>query len=1003
MGRFEDILKAAMRQGEAAEEAASLPGMWSSVFYPNGSLVPGFSAEAVAEMLQNPAAAARLAELPDDVLAELRAGLADQNRLWAEKFDDVLLDARTSPTGEPAPATVLPRVYEGGASSDDIAGLGFEDMPSNPEELTAPPRQTGNARVGKPGVDSKGYPRTAPARQQGDAAFEVAPPAEDRVPFNRIDGNVLEQARKGSVPDRRLSGGLRVVLDDLRKSGAINPETGAKYTMDELVMLPKEQIDALVRGVPEGGAVGRRTQRNPEGQNFQFDQGGASQRFRDPATGKSRTGQKQEPAMKSTADRQHELARTAAGTDPSAPTRVVSEDQAGEAAAFMSNSELPTTSQRVTQPPAARAGAAVSALMKTFREHAPSIMKGIAEADDTAAAELAYGAAADIVNRMFRNTERVSPRAGRDAIHGVAAALLSSAGRRIDVLPDSVVEADIAAIRATDEAFTPRLEDQMAGMEMDEYVSRARAGGVDPEEARLQWQRNNRRRGWQGRGEPVETAPLDLSPEVRELYDGALAEAGFNDPTNPLIRSPNEREYTLEKPYPVEPAPGKYPAGPKRTMDAPEAEEPRPRGPGRVGAPDPLPELPPITDNPPRPTAFDPNGRIDATLPAGAADELDDLPIDTPAVPPEAGALADVPAAPIEVPAKPKGGRGRKGAASAADTTPAAAGGQAAEEMLDGVTRSEWRRFYTDADKSTPVVMDDAEFDRFWEGQRARGRVQGSAAPAGDSAAAATPADPVPTDAVPPADPAAAASPRGKRSRGRAKPATPSQPAAPAQPAPAAPTPAAPAPAQAAGGAYVPPWQRPPVHNVGPNGAVQPHHTPTPTPTPTPGAYVPPWQRPPVNNVGPNGGVAPHGPANHTLPPSAAASPSAPTPATPKSQARQWGEYFRNNPQRARDIAAGGLAVGLGASLLRGRGPAPTPDAYWLPTDHTEDGPSPARVDPADRAGPGGAGGAGAGGRDVPVDMMEYMHFKARQNAQRMSKAGQTHHNVSAYWSPLYE
>jgi hypothetical protein len=618
--KFREMLEGAVRG--FGTEAANLARPGGPVFNGAGALRADFSPEAVRQMLADPAAAEMLAKLPPAKRKQVRDGLDATNRSWAEEFDRVVEDVSTSPSGKAeTPAEPLRdggEYADGGLKSDDIQGLGLDEaLPPDPKPEPSPRRDLGNERMPTGGTDSKGKPRTAPVRRVRDAAYEVARAPETRPRLSRVD---LRQF-----------------------TSQVNPATGAPFTLDELASLPRDQIEAMAR------------------QSIAEGKGGTKAGVR--AT-----------VGRSAADVQQEVVRGAAGFDPSAPPAQMVE---GEDIARMSNNDLPKLDQRPTQAASARSGDALEALNYTFREHAPSIMRGLAEADDAVAAEIAYGVAEDIVNRMFQNTERVSPRAHRDAVHGVAASLLEASGRQIGVLPDSVFNADIDAIRATEKAFG-----DLSTPDVSPLPPSAPLGDISgPEFVRA---------GSGADGDPVEwIARYDATGEL----------------------PPGAQRYVMTRDYPpsatgsADVAPARLVEGPQRSPTDAADQLYTPQG-------DPLPpipgERPPVNPVPGTPPA----GTVD-NLPVGAADELPEVPVEKPrrgrrsaetpppvettppvdAPAPEApppsdglptGAADELPPVPVEEP-KPGRGRRKKKTTEADDMDP----GEAVEESATIVTPDE--------------------------------------------------------------------------------------------------------------------------------------------------------------------------------------------------------------------------------------------------------------------------------------------------------------------------
>jgi hypothetical protein len=1015
MGKFEDILRGAVRG--FSPDAANAARLGGPVFDGSGALRADFSAEAVAGMLSDSQALSVLAALPEAERARLRAGLASQNRLWAEKFDTIMEDALTAPEGAmPAGQRVLPDVFEGGTPADDIKGLGLdEDLPGDVSEVEGPARFKGLPRAGIGGVDGHGTPKTAPAAKQGDFEAIVADPAEARSRLSRLGG----------------------------ADGATNPG------------------EAALKSLPA------------------YD--GRSQRFKDPDTGKSRVGQTMGSGQETARDSQHRLVSRASGSDPSAPTRMVSDEAVGDLSDHVS---VPRAGKSLFSSANSRAADAVKALNHTFRDQAPSIMRALTAADDTNAAEFAYALAEAVTRRMFTSTERLSPRTARDAVHGYAAAILAASGRKIDVLPDSIMDADIAAINAS-KPIVPRVSEQLSGMTEADFVSRAVALGESPEVARRAFRQGSSVLDRPGaippRADAPEPGPIDIDAHRTEVHE---FDPDIENVIAEFVRlghMPDRPEkYRMQRYFPTEPGPGTtFPpaaqkAGPEASPDwkpDPLTGEPAPitgaASAGTPGAPAQGKPLPPIPAKGAKPYAeqvkeyekalkkyekeqkafeagkrtikptkprkpFNPSGPESSPLPEGSPDEM-------PAVVEAAPAAADdgLAAVPevIPAPAKP----GRKPAAK----TPAPAESAAAEETFGGMPKSAWRDRFVgsggrrEADAvSAGVSMTPAQFDQWWEGQRASGRVKGEApakqgepfvlgADAADevSATVVTPND-APADGLPvgAADelapvPATVPPPKGGRRR-RPAAATPAQ--ATPTPAPAAATPA-PAAATPAPAAATPAPAGPSPAGPTPAGAAaararaaaQRAAQAAAGPTPTPG-YVPPWQRQPVN---PNGAQQPHpqwnpNQAGPTPSPSPSPTPT-PTPTNaPKpprgivlgtadrigEAARGTYDYFKARPY---DIPlAGAAAAGLGYlfSGMFGEREDPMADIKpaFLPAGGTTRsvGPQPERVDPADIANPGAP---------TPQTIREYMHYKQRMGAKRRRFTGQQGYANNSMWESLYD
>jgi hypothetical protein len=474
MGKFEDMLTAVVKG--MSPEVGNLSRLGGPVFNGKGVLRADFSPQAVRQMLSDPKAVEMLSKLPPDKRAALRTGLESENRLWADEFDKA-----TSGGGSQR------RLDDGGdtaKSPDDIEGLGAEEaLPTEKKTPPNPRRVLGTEQMKTGGTDSKGKPRTAPVMRQGDAAYGVKPVGEKRKPFERVepgmrskkgpDGRVvrdesgsavkepqtlLQAAAGKSIPDRGMAHQLGVVIEELTRRNVINedtgieeqvrrvidnPATGKPYTKDEILGLPKEEIDRLVSTVPD---LHRKVfRKNKAGEMKPLSAFDEPQHVLDSAS-------------KSQEQRQMETAINAIGFNPSAPVGSgMNADALSDDIARISNSSLPALeSARKSQPPEARSAHALASLRDTFGPHADSIAKALSEADGDQSLELAFKAANDIVNRNFPSTARMSPRSHRDAVHGVVEALMHGVGRPWNgVVPDSVLKGDIDAIRKTESLSGP--------------------------------------------------------------------------------------------------------------------------------------------------------------------------------------------------------------------------------------------------------------------------------------------------------------------------------------------------------------------------------------------------------------------------------------------------------------------------------------------------------------------------------------------------------------------
>ena len=398
------------------------------------------SPEAVRDMLSTPEGVQRLLALTPKQQSLVRARLASANRAWADDFDEVL----SSP--EPKTAQKLDSGFEGPDADPDqeVVGLGEDDsLPSDPERVASPRRSMGNDRL----LDR-------PSRKVGDASFPIAKQPEARAPYDRMSANAPFMAQK--LPERRLALAQKAVREQvgqwLRATKPIDPSTKKPYTLDAyLSVASKQDIDRVVSGTPVG--VRRRTSKVTGKDEI-------ASGFVDDSQQTNRL----EGGMASQEQRQADRVTRAAGTNPSGHSRTLRRDGGNGANTLTEDgfqedvaqsSMPPLVSSRPAQGAHERAFDSVNALRDTFKEGADSMLVALRHADDDKAAELAYGAAHDIVNRMFPNTESMTAVARRDAVHGVATGLLSSVDRRINVLPKSVVDADLAAVRATNEAFPP--------------------------------------------------------------------------------------------------------------------------------------------------------------------------------------------------------------------------------------------------------------------------------------------------------------------------------------------------------------------------------------------------------------------------------------------------------------------------------------------------------------------------------------------------------------------
>jgi hypothetical protein len=398
------------------------------------------SAEAVRDMLSTTEGVQRLLALTPKQQSLVRARLASANRAWADDFDEVL----SSP--EPKTAQKLDSGFEGPDADPDqeVVGLGEDDsLPSDPERVASPRRSMGNDRL----LDR-------PSRKVGDASFPIAKQPEARAPYDRMSANAPFMAQK--LPERRLALAQKAVREQvgqwLRATKPIDPSTKKPYTLDAyLSVASKQDIDRVVSGTPVG--VRRRTSKVTGKDEI-------ASGFVDDSQQTNRL----EGGMASQEQRQADRVTRAAGTNPSGHSRTLRRDGGNGANTLTEDgfqedvaqsSMPPLVSSRPAQGAHERAFDSVNALRDTFKEGADSMLVALRHADDDKAAELAYGAAHDIVNRMFPNTESMTAVARRDAVHGVATGLLSSVDRRINVLPKSVVDADLAAVRATNEAFPP--------------------------------------------------------------------------------------------------------------------------------------------------------------------------------------------------------------------------------------------------------------------------------------------------------------------------------------------------------------------------------------------------------------------------------------------------------------------------------------------------------------------------------------------------------------------
>ena len=421
------------------------------------------SAEAIREELSTHAGVQRLIETigddPGGVKQNaLRQILADRNRAWAEEFDAAL----SAPDPATAPVRKLDDGTEAAAAdarraarleetqvgtSDDVAF----DEPSNPKSNESPKRSVGNVRLPK-------GDRTVPGRQVGDATFDMAGHAEDRAPFDRVGENkpLLQQARDKSLPDRTLSAGAQKVIADIRDyvrtQKPLKPD-GTPYKLDEYIAehgndWKGTNLYDSMGGLNETTVTKRGRERAAgfEEPTYRVEETDGMSR--------GRRGYKEHSGSMTAQDRRlHEMTKQAAGFDPAAPegTKGFTAEEAAQAGINMPQAD----SGRLTQDPMDRASAAWAVVRKTFGKQADDFQNTLHHLDDDTAAEMAYGLAHDAVNTNLINTERVSAVAGRDAVHGLAQALLASVGKRNIALPEAVTKLDDAATKADRKTFGP--------------------------------------------------------------------------------------------------------------------------------------------------------------------------------------------------------------------------------------------------------------------------------------------------------------------------------------------------------------------------------------------------------------------------------------------------------------------------------------------------------------------------------------------------------------------